>query len=85
MAGNSSRKGAVRGSKKGPSGGTGGNNKRRLEGKGPTPKAEDRPYHAAAKRKKAAEKKGDAVKVKSFQVAMQYLKRFVKMFQQQNC
>ena len=56
MAGNSSRKGAVRGSKKGPSGGTGGNNKRRLEGKGPTPKAEDRPYHAAAKRKKAAEK-----------------------------
>jgi len=56
MAGNSSRKGAVRGSKKGPTGGTGGNNKRRLEGKGPTPKAEDRPYHAAAKRKKAAEK-----------------------------
>ncbi len=61
MAGNSSRKGAVRGSKKGPSGGTGGNNKRRLEGKGPTPKAEERPYHAAAKRKKAAEKKGDKV------------------------
>lgn len=61
MAGNSSRKGAVRGSKKGPSGGTGGNNKARLEGKGPTPKAEDRPYHAAAKRKKAAEKKGDRV------------------------
>ena len=61
MAGNSSRKGAVRGSKKGPSGGTGGNNTRRLEGKGPTPKAEDRPYHAAAKRKKAAEKKGDKV------------------------
>jgi 23S rRNA (guanosine2251-2'-O)-methyltransferase len=47
----------VRGSKKGPSGGTGGNNKRRLTGKGPTPKAEDRPYHAAAKRKKAAEKR----------------------------
>ena len=57
MAGNSSRKGAIRQSKKGPSAGTGGNNKRRLEGKGPTPKAEDRPYHAAAKRKKAAEKK----------------------------
>ena len=55
MAGNSSRKGAIRQSKKGPSAGTGGNNKRRLEGKGPTPKAEDRPYHAAAKRKKAAE------------------------------
>jgi 23S rRNA (guanosine2251-2'-O)-methyltransferase len=57
MAGNSSRKGAVRQSKKGPSSGSGGNNKRRLEGKGPTPKAEDRPYHAAAKRKKAAEKR----------------------------
>ena len=56
MAGNSSRRGAVRkstGGKKGPSKGTGGNNKRRLAGKGPTPKAEDRPYHAAAKRKSA--------------------------------
>ena len=57
MAGNSKPRGAVRGSKKGSSSGSGGNNKRRLEGKGPTPKAEDRPYHAAAKRKKAAEKK----------------------------
>ena len=57
MAGNSERKGAVRGSKKGPSGGTGGKNKSRLSGKGPTPKAEDRPYHAAAKRKKAIEKR----------------------------
>jgi len=56
MAGNSERKGAMRGSKKGPSSGTGGNNKSRLAGKGPTPKAEDRPYHAAAKRKKAAVK-----------------------------
>ncbi len=51
MAGNSSRRGAVRKSRKGPSKGTGGNNKKRLSGKGPTPKAEDRPYHAAAKRK----------------------------------
>ena len=56
MAGNSERKGAIRGSKKGPTTGTGGKNKKRLSGKGPTPKAEDRPYHAAAKRKKAAEK-----------------------------
>ncbi|CAB4705665.1 unannotated protein [freshwater metagenome] len=56
MAGNSSRKGAVRASKKGSSTGSGGNNKNRLAGKGPTPKAEDRPYHAAAKRKKAAAK-----------------------------
>jgi 23S rRNA (guanosine2251-2'-O)-methyltransferase len=58
MAGSAKPRGAARtSSKKGPTGGTGGNNKRRLEGKGPTPKAEDRPYHAAAKRKKAAEKK----------------------------
>ena len=57
MAGNSSRKGAVRKGKKGPSKGTGGNNKKRLSGKGPTPKAEDRPYHAAAKRKTTAAKK----------------------------
>jgi 23S rRNA (guanosine2251-2'-O)-methyltransferase len=42
--------------------GTGGNNKRRLAGKGPTPKAEDRTYHPAAKRKKAAAKKGKPAK-----------------------
>ena len=58
MAGTAKPRGAARSSsKKGPTGGTGGKNKRRLEGKGPTPKAEDRPYHAAAKRKKAAEKR----------------------------
>jgi 23S rRNA (guanosine2251-2'-O)-methyltransferase len=57
MAGNSQKRGAVRATKKGPSGGTGGKNKSRLAGKGPTPKAEDRPYHAAAKRKKAASAK----------------------------
>jgi 23S rRNA (guanosine2251-2'-O)-methyltransferase len=60
MAGNSSRKGAIRASKKGPSSGTGGKNKKRLTGKGPTPKAEDRPYHAAAKRKKAVAKKSSS-------------------------
>ncbi len=60
MAGNSSRKGAIRASKKGPSTGTGGKNKKRLTGKGPTPKAEDRPYHAAAKRKKAVAKKSSS-------------------------
>lgn len=58
MAGNSSRRGAVRGSKKGATTGSGGNNKKRMSAKGPTPKAEDRPYHAAAKRKAAATKKG---------------------------
>lgn len=66
MAGNSTRRGAVRTSKKGASAGSGGNNKRRLAGKGPTPKAEDRPYHAAAKRKSAAkETRPRAPRVKS--------------------
>ena len=64
MAGNSSRKGAIRASKKGPTTGTGGKNKKRLTGKGPTPKAEDRPYHAAAKRKKAVAKKADGKEVR---------------------
>jgi len=64
MAGNSSRKGAIRASKKGPTTGTGGKNKKRLTGKGPTPKAEDRPYHAAAKRKKAVAKKTDGKTVR---------------------
>ena len=66
MAGNSTRRGAVRASKKGASTGSGGNNKRRLAGKGPTPKAEDRPYHAAAKRKSAvAETRPRTPRVKS--------------------
>lgn len=58
MAGNSQRRGATRkaGSKKGATVGTGGKNRRALEGKGPTPKAEDRPYHVAHKRKAAAER-----------------------------
>ena len=55
MAGNSSRRGAMRksGSKgrRGPNKGSGGENKKRLQGRGPTPKAEDRPYHAKAKAK----------------------------------
>jgi 23S rRNA (guanosine2251-2'-O)-methyltransferase len=37
------------GSKKGPTKGSGGKNKRGLRGKGPTPKAEDRVYHKAHK------------------------------------
>ena len=53
MTGNSQRRGATRkpGSKKGPTGGTGGKGRQALEGRGPTPKAEERPYHVAAKRK----------------------------------
>ncbi|WP_087483337.1 23S rRNA (guanosine(2251)-2'-O)-methyltransferase RlmB [Brachybacterium massiliense] len=49
MAGNSSRRGAVRKSKKGATVGSGGVRRRGLEGKGPTPKAEDRPAHKAYK------------------------------------
>ena len=58
MPGNSQRRGATRkaGSKKTATAGTGGKNRRALEGKGPTPKAEDRPYHVAGKRKAAAER-----------------------------
>lgn len=36
--------------------GSGGQGRQALEGKGPTPKAEDRPHHPAAKRKARAEK-----------------------------
>ena len=49
MAGNSQRRGAVSKGKKGPTGGSGGKNRRSLEGRGPTPKATERPYHPAAK------------------------------------
>lgn len=61
MAGNSARRGAVRKTSKGPQVGSGGRNRRALEGRGPTPKAEDRPYHAAHKaKKKATAKRADA-------------------------
>jgi 23S rRNA (guanosine2251-2'-O)-methyltransferase len=52
MPGNSQRKGAVRRKGKGNTAGSGGRVRRGLEGKGPTPKAEDRPYHAAHRAKK---------------------------------
>ncbi|WP_432558560.1 23S rRNA (guanosine(2251)-2'-O)-methyltransferase RlmB [Granulicoccus sp. GXG6511] len=56
MAGNSQRPGArSRGKGKGPAG-SGGRIRRSLAGKGPTPKAEDRPYHKAFKAKQAAAK-----------------------------
>lgn len=47
---------ARRTSKKGPTKGTGGNGRKALEGKGPTPKAEDRSWHVAGKRKAAEER-----------------------------
>lgn len=53
---NHGRPGAVRKAKKGPSQGTGGLGRKALEGKGPTPKAEDRPYHKAYKSKQLSER-----------------------------
>ncbi|KQH79437.1 rRNA methyltransferase [Mycobacterium gordonae] len=54
MAGNSQRRGAIRkaGSKKGPTVGSGGQRRRGLEGRGPTPPAHMRPNHPAARRGK---------------------------------
>lgn len=55
MPGNSARKGAVRkrgkGIGSGNTAGSGGRVRRGLEGKGPTPKAEDRPYHKAYRKR----------------------------------
>jgi 23S rRNA (guanosine2251-2'-O)-methyltransferase len=55
MAAKPGRPGAAK-NKKGGKVGTGGHGKQALEGKGPTPKAEDRKYHKAFKAKAAAEK-----------------------------
>ncbi|RKR75353.1 23S rRNA (guanosine(2251)-2'-O)-methyltransferase RlmB [Frondihabitans australicus] len=50
------RPGAVRQGSKGKQVGSGGQGRQALEGKKPTPKAEDRPYHPAGKRKAAQER-----------------------------
>jgi 23S rRNA (guanosine2251-2'-O)-methyltransferase len=61
MAGNSKRKGAIRKGQGGnPTAGSGGRVRRGLEGKGPTPKASDRPYHKQHKLKARAEKAASA-------------------------
>jgi 23S rRNA (guanosine2251-2'-O)-methyltransferase len=59
MAGNSQRRGAVRkpGSKKGQTVGSGGQKPKRLQGKGPTPKAVERPKHPAARKAAAASRR----------------------------
>ncbi|GAB47175.1 23S rRNA (guanosine(2251)-2'-O)-methyltransferase RlmB [Mobilicoccus pelagius] len=56
MPGNSQRRGATRkgASRKGATVGSGGQRRRGLEGRGPTPKAEDRVYHKAHKTKRAS-------------------------------
>ncbi|MGW0173320.1 23S rRNA (guanosine(2251)-2'-O)-methyltransferase RlmB [Rhodococcus sp. NPDC003322] len=60
MAGNSSRRGAVRksGTKKGQVVGSGGQRRKGLEGRGATPPAVERTKHPAAKRARAAAKAG---------------------------
>src|ERR1700752_1566934 len=59
MAGNSRRRGATRksGTKKGPTVGSGGQRRRGLEGRGPTPPAHMRPNHPAAKRAQASSRR----------------------------
>ena len=58
MAGNSARRGAKRnpGSKKGASVGTGGQRRKALQGKGPTPKATERTSHPASRRAASAKR-----------------------------
>jgi 23S rRNA (guanosine2251-2'-O)-methyltransferase len=57
MAGNSSRRGAIKRTGKGnPTAGSGGRVRRGLEGKGPTPKAKEREGHVAYKKRKRVEK-----------------------------
>ena len=57
MAGNSSRRGAIKKTGKGnPTAGSGGRVRRGLEGRGPTPKAAEREGHKAYKSKTRAEK-----------------------------
>ncbi|MCU1513151.1 MAG: rRNA ((2251)-2-O)-methyltransferase RlmB [Microbacteriaceae bacterium] len=55
-SGNKPRAGAVRKARKGPQVGSGGQGRQALEGKKPTPKAEDRPYHPAGKAKLAKDR-----------------------------
>ena len=57
MAGNSQRRGAVRKSKKGAQVGSGGQSKRALRGRGPTPAAAERKGHPAARRAAAASRR----------------------------
>jgi 23S rRNA (guanosine2251-2'-O)-methyltransferase len=62
MTGNSERRGAKRspGSKKGQQVGSGGQRRKQLKGKGPTPKASDRPSHPAHRRARSAAKRSAA-------------------------
>jgi 23S rRNA (guanosine2251-2'-O)-methyltransferase len=56
MTNKKSRPGAVRKKSRGKAVGSGGQGRQALEGRGPTPKAEDRPYHPAGKAKAAKDR-----------------------------
>lgn len=56
MNSKSTRGGAVRKKSRGKAVGSGGQGRQALEGRGPTPKAEDRPYHPAGKEKASRER-----------------------------
>lgn len=56
MSNKKPRGGAVRKKSRGKAVGSGGQGRQALEGRGPTPKAEDRPYHPAGKAKAAKER-----------------------------
>ncbi|MGZ5400743.1 MAG: 23S rRNA (guanosine(2251)-2'-O)-methyltransferase RlmB [Nocardioides sp.] len=56
MAGNSQRKGSIRKSAKKPTAGSGGRVRRGLEGRGPTPKAKDRPNHKVYKSRQQSDR-----------------------------
>jgi 23S rRNA (guanosine2251-2'-O)-methyltransferase len=61
MAGNSQRKGAIKKTGKGnPTAGSGGRVRRGLEGRGPTPKAQDRPNHKVYKARNKVDKSAAA-------------------------
>ncbi|MBE7162071.1 MAG: 23S rRNA (guanosine(2251)-2'-O)-methyltransferase RlmB [Williamsia herbipolensis] len=59
MAGNSQRRGAIRKGKKGATVGSGGQARRALKGKGPTPAATERTGHPAARKAAAAARRAD--------------------------
>lgn len=61
MAGNSTRRGATTKGKN-KTAGSGGRVRKGLQGRGPTPKAEDRTYHKAHKNKKDADKRNQGKK-----------------------
>ncbi|MFD9736973.1 23S rRNA (guanosine(2251)-2'-O)-methyltransferase RlmB [Umezawaea sp. NPDC059074] len=67
MAGNSKRKGAMRnpGSKKGAVVGSGGQKSKGLQGRGPTPKAIERPNHPAYRRATSAAKAANTEKARA--------------------